>query len=48
MKQFNQMTEMQMSKTHGGLLSLLFTGISLFACVTGLTASVTSGITKKK
>lgn len=48
MQRFNQMTEAQMSKTNGGLFSVLMAGISLFACVTGLTASVTAGATKKK
>lgn len=48
MQRFNQMTEAQMSKTNGGLLSVLLTGISLFACVTGLSASITSAATKNK
>ncbi len=41
MKNFNQMTEAQMGKTEGGLLSLLCT---VFCCFTAA-ASIAGGVT---
>lgn len=44
MKNFNQMTERQMSKTNGGLLNLLITAFCLFTTGVGVAGGITGAI----